>query len=74
MPIINVTAIENVFTADQKQEIVEKLTAAMVSVEGENLQGATWVIINEVKSGDVGIGGKILTTEDVHRMQKGVPA
>ena len=74
MPMINVTAIENVFTAEQKKEIVEKLTEAMVSIEGENLRGATWVIINEVKSGDVGIGGQVMTTEAVHKMQKGIHA
>ena len=35
MPLINVKLIENVFTPDQKREIVERLTDAMVSIEGE---------------------------------------
>jgi 4-oxalocrotonate tautomerase len=29
----------------------------MVAVEGENLRGVTWVTINEIDSGDWGIGG-----------------
>ena len=39
MPIINVQLIEDVFTPDQKREIIERLTDAMVSIEGENLRG-----------------------------------
>jgi len=65
MPLIRVKLIENVFTAEQKQEIVTKLTDAMVSIEGENMRAVTWVIIEEVRSGDWGIGGKALTTEAV---------
>ena len=33
MPIINVKLIEDVFTPDQKREIIERLTDAMVSIE-----------------------------------------
>ena len=32
MPIINVKLIEDVFTPDQKREIIERLTDAMVSI------------------------------------------
>jgi len=65
MPLIHVKLIEEVFTATQKREIVKKLTDAMVSIEGENLRPVTWVVIEEVKSGAWGIGGKSLTTGDV---------
>lgn len=65
MPLVNVKLIEGIFTSSQKQEMVRKLTDAMVSVEGENLRPFTTVIIEEVKSGDWGIGGKPITTEHV---------
>jgi 4-oxalocrotonate tautomerase len=65
MPLVNVKLIEGAFSDSQKREMVEKLTDAMVSIEGENLREVTWVLIEEVKSGDLGIGGKPLTTEDV---------
>lgn len=65
MPLINVKVIEGVFSADQKAEIVKVLTDAMVSIEGENMRPATWVILEEVKSGDWGVGGKPTTTADV---------
>ena len=72
MPLINVKIIEDVFTPDQKREIVERLTDAMVSIEGETMRGVTWVIVEEVASGDWGIGGNPLTTEDVKALQAGV--
>ena len=65
MPLINVKLIEDVFTSEQKRQIVERLTDAMVSIEGENMRGVTWVVVEEVRSGDWGIGGRALTTEDV---------
>ncbi|HLU07546.1 MAG TPA: tautomerase family protein [Woeseiaceae bacterium] len=71
MPHIQVHAIRDVFNAEQKREVIEKLTDAMVSVEGENLRGVTWVSFHEVESGDWGIGGQCLTTADVKALQKG---
>jgi len=71
MPLINV---KDVFTPDQKREIIERLTDAMVSVEGENMRPVTWVVVEEVASGDWGIGGKPLSTEDVKALAAGAPA
>ena len=65
MPLLNVKLLEGVFTSDQKQEMIRKLTDTMVSIEGENMRPVTWVVIEEVKSGEWGIGGKGLTTADV---------
>jgi 4-oxalocrotonate tautomerase len=74
MPLINVKVIEGVFTPDQKTEIAERLTDTMVSIEGENMRGVTWCVIEEVKSGDWAIGGQCLTTEAVHALAAGQPA
>jgi 4-oxalocrotonate tautomerase len=71
MPLINVKLIEDVFTPEQKTEIIEKLTETMVSIEGENMRGVTWVFIEDVKQGDWGIGGRPLTAADVHKLQRG---
>jgi len=73
MPLINVKVIEGVFTPAQKQEMVRKLTDAMVSIEGEVLRPVTWVVVEEVKSGDWGIGGETFTTGRVKAMAAGVP-
>jgi 4-oxalocrotonate tautomerase len=71
MPLIQVRLIEDVFSAKQKNEIIEKLTDVMVSIEGENMRGVTLVTIEEVKSGDWGIGGKAMTTEAVKALAAG---
>lgn len=71
MPLIQVRLIENVFSAKQKNEIIEKLTDAMVSIEGENMRGVTLVTIEEVRSGDWGIGGKAMTTDAVKALAAG---
>jgi 4-oxalocrotonate tautomerase len=73
MPLIQVRVIEDVFTEAQKRQIVHKLTDAMVSIEGENMRSVTLVIVEEVKSGDWGIGGKSLTTADVKALAAGKP-
>ena len=49
MPFINVKRIEGVFSPEQKQQIVRKLTGAIVSIEGEAMRGVTWPLIEEVQ-------------------------
>jgi 4-oxalocrotonate tautomerase len=71
MPLINVKVIQGVFSDDQKQEIIHRLSDAMVSVEGENMRGVTWCVVEEVTSGDWGIGGDPLTTEAVRALAQG---
>ena len=65
MPLIQVTLIEDVFSQAQKQQIIAKLTDAMVEVEGEAMRSVTWVIIQEARGGEFGIGGQPLTATDV---------
>ena len=74
MPLIQVKLIEDVFTGEQKREIIERLTDAMVEIEGENMRSVTWVTVEEVRSGDWGIAGNALTTKDVKALQAGVAA
>ncbi len=74
MPFINVKVIENVFTAEQKRDVIERLTDAMVSIEGENMRAVTWVVVEEVASGEWGIAGNPLTTAAVKALAAGVPA
>jgi 4-oxalocrotonate tautomerase len=73
MPFVNVKVIEGVFSDEQKQDMVRKLTDTMVGIEGENMRSVTWVVIEEVRSGDWGIGGNALTTADVKALAAGQP-
>jgi 4-oxalocrotonate tautomerase len=73
MPFVAVEVIEGVFSPAQKQAIVQGVTDAVVAVEGEAMRGVTWVVVEEVLSGDWGIGGKAMTTADVRALAGAVP-
>jgi len=71
MTLIQVKLIEGVFTSPQKREIVARLTDAMIEIEGENMRQATWCLIEEVASGEWGVGGQTLTVDDVRALASG---
>lgn len=71
MPLVTIDLIKNVFTPQQKQSLIEKVTEAMLAVEGEALRGVTWVRIQEFEEGDWAIGGKSLRASDVHALAAG---
>jgi len=71
MPFRNAKMIESVFTPTQKQEILRMLTDTTVSIEGENMRPATAAVVEAVKSGDWGIGGHHLTTNDAKALTAG---
>ncbi len=74
MPLVTIDVIKGVFTPEQKQKLIEKVTDAMVAVEGENLRPVTWVRINEFESGDWAIGGQRLSAGDVQSLALGKAA
>lgn len=69
MPLIDIHVIEGVFNETEKQTMISKVTDTMVAIEGEAMRSVTWVRIHDVPSGQWGIGGKALTTEDVKALQ-----
>lgn len=71
VPLIQVKLLEGVFTAPQKQEIIESLTDAMVAIEGEEMRSVTRCLVEEVASGEWGIGGQGLTADDVKALARG---
>ena len=70
MLLIQVKVIEGVFTAPQKKEIVERLTEAMVEIQGESLRQLTWCVLEEVPSGEWGIGGQVLLADDIRALAR----
>jgi 4-oxalocrotonate tautomerase len=68
MPLITVRTLEGLLTPAQKKAMVERLTDAALSVEGEVFRPVTWVIVEEIPSGAWGIAGQTLTTEDARRI------
>jgi len=71
MPLANIKVIEGVFTDAEKRLMIEKVTDALVTIEGESLRDKTVVIIEETRSGNWGIGGRALTTEHVKHVREG---
>ncbi len=57
MPITTIKVIEGVFSKEKKAQLIEKVTEAMIEVQGEAMRQLTWVLIEEVKQGDWAIGG-----------------
>lgn len=71
MPLVTIDVIKDVFTPNQKTELIDKVTRAMLEVEGESMRGVTWVRIQEFESGDWAIGGQALSTADVQALAAG---
>ena len=74
MPMVTIDVIKDVFTPVQKQQLISKVTEAMIAVEGENMRGVTWVRIQEFEGGDWAIGGKALQASDVKALAAGKAA
>jgi 4-oxalocrotonate tautomerase len=71
MPLIQVKVMDGVYTAQQKQAIVERLSEAMVEIAGEDMRRLTWCVVEEVASGEWGIGGQTLTADDIRALARG---
>jgi 4-oxalocrotonate tautomerase len=68
MPLVTIDLIKDVFSPDQKKQLIERVTDAMLAVEGEAMRPVTWVRIMEVEQGDWAIGGQRLDAAAVHAM------
>ena len=71
MPLITIRVVEGVFTSSQKQELIKRVTDAVVQIEGESMRPLTWVEIQEIKSGDLGIGGKPMGVDEIKALASG---
>ncbi len=68
MPLVTIDVIKDVFSPEKKKELIDKVTEAMIEVEGEEMRPVTWVRIMEVEQGDWAIGGQRLNAAAVHSM------
>lgn len=64
MPLIQVKLLNQAFTDVEKSNLISKLTEAMASVKGEHIRQVTWVLIEDVPSGQWGVGGHRVTLDD----------
>ena len=68
MPLVQIKGIGGYLTLEQKQEMIRKVTDAVVSIEGEGLRAVTWVTIEDVQPGAWGVAGQPVTDDDLRKM------
>ncbi len=68
MPLAQIKGISGILSLEQKQELIKKVSEAIISVEGEGVRPVTWVIVEDVPTGQWGVGGDPVTTEAVQEM------
>lgn len=68
MPLVEVKVFEDELTVEQTKDLIQKITDVVTTVTSEKLRDVTWVIINQVKSGNWGVGGKALGLQDVKKI------
>jgi 4-oxalocrotonate tautomerase len=68
MPLAQLEGVGGFLTPDQKQQLIEKVTEAIVSVEGEGMRPVTWVIIEDVPEGQWGVGGDPVSLDNLRQM------
>ncbi|HYA43185.1 MAG TPA: 4-oxalocrotonate tautomerase family protein [Syntrophobacteraceae bacterium] len=71
MPLVTIKLIEGVYSQEKKEQMIRRMTETMVDLEGEHMRPVTWVVIEEVKSGDWGVGGKAFSCSDVKALADG---
>jgi len=71
MPLVTIDLIRNVFTPEQKKQMIANVTEAMLAVEGEALRQVTWVKLNEINENEWAIGGQPLNAAAVHALSTG---
>ena len=70
MPLIEIKHFEQEFTDNERSGIISAVTDAMVSFTGEAIRPHTWVLLEEVRHGNWGIGGNALGLSDVRALQE----
>ena len=67
-PLAQLKGLSGFLSQEQKHELIRKVTDAIVSVEGEGVRPVTWVILEEVPSGQWGAGGTPVMTDALKQM------
>lgn len=68
MPLIQIKVFKDELNQEQSKQLIGKITDAVADVTSEKLRDVTWVIIDEVKDGQWGVGGNALTLDHVKQM------
>ncbi|MEZ4364108.1 MAG: 4-oxalocrotonate tautomerase family protein [Kofleriaceae bacterium] len=61
MPLAQLKGVSGYLSPEQKRTLIQRVTDAILSVEGEGLRPVTWVLIEDVPEGQWGVGGELAT-------------
>jgi 4-oxalocrotonate tautomerase len=68
--LITIKLLAGFLSEEQKQQLIEGVTEAVVSVEGEVMRPLTWVLVEEtIASGDWGIAGHGVTADELRAIR-----
>lgn len=68
MMVVTIDVVRDAFSADQKRELLHRVTEAVVAVEGEAMRALTCVRIKEFEDRECALGGQPLSADELHRM------
>lgn len=68
MPLVAIKGVSGYLSPEQKKALIERVTDAVLSVEGEGIRPVTWVILEDVPEGQWGVGGSIATAQMLRDM------
>lgn len=71
MPLVTIKVFKDELSYSQAEDMIDKVTEAVIPFVGEKLRNNTWVLIEEIASGSWGIGGKAFSLRDVREIQSG---
>lgn len=74
MPLVQIKGVGGYLTLEQKQDMIRKVTDAVLSVEGEGLRQVTWVTIEDVQPGAWGVGRNPVTDDDLRALAEKIMA
>jgi 4-oxalocrotonate tautomerase len=71
MPIVDIKVIQGVFTTEEKQLLVKRVSETVIALEGDALRPLTHVGITETANGEWAMDGKYYTAKDVKALRAG---
>jgi 4-oxalocrotonate tautomerase len=71
MPCVEIKIIEGELSKDETRKLIENVTDVFVSLMGENKRNSIWIMVQEIKDGNFGVGGQVIELKDIKALQVG---
>ena len=71
MPLVTIRALEGALSPAQREDLMVRVTDAVLAVQGEGVRSVTWVIFDEIRDRSIAIGGDVKSSSYVRRLMSG---